>query len=452
MFDGYDELARDKRESIAKQILELAANNPECTIVISSRPDDLFQSWQAFSTFNVQPLTQEQVLSLIEKIKYDDDAKKKFSERIKRDLWNRHRSFLSSPLLATMMLMTFSQFADIPSKVHLFYDQAFDTLFYKHDAVKELYQRKMHSNLTSDLFRKYFSLFCLVSYYDHAVEFSEQEIRKYIEKGIRIEGDTVDIEAFLRDLTESICIMQKDGANYVFSHRSFQEYFAAFCLDRVLQPHAKAILDKIALRVSDTTVPMLLDMNKDLVEKSFILPFAEKMHTEVGEPRKSGFVERYFVACDSSMYLEFSESKLVEWDIHPGAAETLTQTILRLYPHLYEDVGTRSYHELDEEVIAGFFPGWDPRKRRRLQSQRRSSERDKVTKLTIRARKVDKSPAKFFSSLNGESVPKTHDLSWIAKLGYAKYCRDSIAALYKIEADILSRRKAKVENIEDLLR
>jgi hypothetical protein len=28
-----------------------------------------------------------------------------------------------------MMLLTFDQFADIPEKIHLFYEQAFETLF-----------------------------------------------------------------------------------------------------------------------------------------------------------------------------------------------------------------------------------------------------------------------------------------------------------------------------------
>ena len=125
------------------------------------------------------------------------NGERKFLCSHKKDLWRKHESFLSSPLLATMMLMTFSQFADIPNKVHLFYDQAFDTLFYKHDAVKELYQRKMYTNLTGDIFRKFFSLFCLVSYYDQIFEFSDEEVRKYIKKGIEIDGGSVDVDLFL---------------------------------------------------------------------------------------------------------------------------------------------------------------------------------------------------------------------------------------------------------------
>ena len=67
LFDGFDELAKEKREAIAKQILELSSNNPECTVVVSSRPDEIFHSWEAFSTFTVEPLSEAQV-TLVAKI------------------------------------------------------------------------------------------------------------------------------------------------------------------------------------------------------------------------------------------------------------------------------------------------------------------------------------------------------------------------------------------------
>ena len=138
MFDGFDELLVEKRKHIEKQILALANNNPDSVVIVSSRPDERFDSWRAFSNFTVQPLDKKQVVNLIQKLNYDDrEIKKKFIERVKRDLYERHKSFLSSPLLATMMLITFRDFADIPEKIHLFYDQAFDALFSKHDATKE---------------------------------------------------------------------------------------------------------------------------------------------------------------------------------------------------------------------------------------------------------------------------------------------------------------------------
>jgi len=109
----------------------------------------------------VQPLDINQVTALIGKLKYDDKIKRKFVQRIKADLYSKHQSFLSSPLLATMMLLTFDQFADIPEKIHLFYEQAFDTLFAKHDATKEAYKRQSQTKLPIDVFKKALAYFWL---------------------------------------------------------------------------------------------------------------------------------------------------------------------------------------------------------------------------------------------------------------------------------------------------
>ena len=52
-----------------------------------------------------------------------------------------------------MMLMTFDEFAEIPSKMHIFYDQAFSVLYNKHDAMKTSFRRKFYTtcpSMTSD--------------------------------------------------------------------------------------------------------------------------------------------------------------------------------------------------------------------------------------------------------------------------------------------------------------
>ena len=41
-------------------------------------------------------------------------------------------------------------------------------------------------------------------------------------------------DSFLRDLLKSVCVMQIEGVEYTFTHRSFQEYFAAYFISRSL--------------------------------------------------------------------------------------------------------------------------------------------------------------------------------------------------------------------------
>jgi len=445
LLDGFDELAFERRESVTKQILELAGNNPECTIVVSSRPDQQFASWQAFSTFTVQPLTKKQTLMLIEKINYEETTKTKFCERIERDLWRQHESFLSSPLLATMMLMTFSEFADIPQKVHLFYEQAFETLFYKHDAVKELYQRKMYTSLPSDIFKRYFSLFCLVSYYEGTYEYSEDEIKKFIEKGLKIEGATLETESFLRDLTESICIMQKDGLKFIFSHRSFQEYFSAYCLDRVLQKQSEKILDRIGVRSSDDTVLMLFDMNEDLVEDAFVLPVLDELFKSAGSTNRSDFLAKHFHLLRTELMLEFRNGKFNDW--HVGSRESIASKltmIQRLFRPMFANMNNKKYHDTDDAILRSVFPEWEGR------SKARKPSGSKGGNINIESIRVGRRLELAITESDG-MVPAALDIGWVGDMGYAQWCKDMSDKYYEIRLHVRKRRQTKTQSIDEVL-
>ncbi|MCH9012106.1 MAG: NACHT domain-containing protein, partial [Proteobacteria bacterium] len=57
LLDGYDEIAHSRRHDIARDILALSQSAPNCTIMVSSRPDDIFGGWQDFSSLEINPLT-----------------------------------------------------------------------------------------------------------------------------------------------------------------------------------------------------------------------------------------------------------------------------------------------------------------------------------------------------------------------------------------------------------
>ena len=94
------------------------------------------------NVFQVKKLSKSQTVTLISGLDYDEGVKKRFLRLVNGKLYDSHESFLSSPLLVTIMLLTYEEFAEIPDKMHVFYSQAFDTLFQKHDAGKEQYQTK----------------------------------------------------------------------------------------------------------------------------------------------------------------------------------------------------------------------------------------------------------------------------------------------------------------------
>ena len=78
LLDGYDEIVHSRRRKVTRQILDFSRKMPNCTIMVSSRPDDVFSGWQEFSILQLNPLDLEEASELVGKLPYDDDLREKF--------------------------------------------------------------------------------------------------------------------------------------------------------------------------------------------------------------------------------------------------------------------------------------------------------------------------------------------------------------------------------------
>ena len=159
--DGFDEVKSEIRVSLSKQIVQLSRNAPDSVIIVSSRRDDVFTGWDGFREFGVSPLAVEEACELVEKLPFDAELKEKFISDLRGFLFERHKSFLSNPLLLSIMLLTYGESADIPTKISLFYNQAYEALFQRHDALKGGYQRDRRTSLDIQDFARVFGAFCL---------------------------------------------------------------------------------------------------------------------------------------------------------------------------------------------------------------------------------------------------------------------------------------------------
>lgn len=280
ILDGFDEIDFAHRDAIAKQIIEASRNYPNAPIVISSRPDDRFSSWQDFYTFSVRALDKKQALTLIDRIDHDKQIKKRFRREVNDRLFRTHQSFLSSPLLASIMLLTYEQFAEIPTKVHIFYEQAFSALFRRHDAQKAQFVRKTYANLALDDFKSFFSAFCAFSYLGQRFSFSEAELNELIMKSLSYTGISANNKDVIKDLHECLCMLQQDGVHTTFVHRSFQEYFCAVFMSMYRGDQLLAMLDRLVKRSTDQAFPMLFEMARDKIDRDWIIPHIDDMLRE----------------------------------------------------------------------------------------------------------------------------------------------------------------------------
>jgi pimeloyl-ACP methyl ester carboxylesterase len=394
ILDGLDEVEHKTRERIARQIIDLRNACLGITLVISSRQDESLNSWPLVRHYVVLPMNKKEAISLIKKMPYKADVKKKFSMDVDSSLYEQHKSFLSNPLLLTIMLLTYSDLGSVPAKMHIFYEQAFETLFYRHDTWKEAgYQRKHYCALPIDEFRDCLSSFCISSYKKSQFEFTMLSAMDLINKASELERLTLDASEFLNDLVETVCILRLEGLVYKFTHRSFQEYFSAFFISRGLPISIGSLLDALVVRQGDIVIPMAMEMNRNLIEREWVLPRIRDLVRVAETSQMLRFAKYLF----GGLVYEGSKSgaRICPKDSSPNIALCVLYTLEQQYPEYIKDLDGVLGHlsgndiaELQDRYLwpkstlssEGGFPHSEIRASE-LEEQQKEQQRDKLKQV-----------------------------------------------------------------------
>ncbi|MBL4585600.1 MAG: hypothetical protein JKX84_00875, partial [Flavobacteriales bacterium] len=187
----------------------------------------MLAEFESFGLFETLPLDLDKSVTLVSKLPAEATVKKSFIKELKDGLFLKHETFLANPLLLSIMLLTYKYSADIPDKLSIFYNQACEALFQKHDALKGAFKRARETDLDIISFERVISAFSLLTYAESKITFSSIEALEYLEKSKSISGIEFSASCFLKDLLQAVCLMGEDGLFITYTHRSFQEYFVA---------------------------------------------------------------------------------------------------------------------------------------------------------------------------------------------------------------------------------
>jgi hypothetical protein len=209
----------------------------------------------------------------------------------------------------------------------------------------------------------YLLIFCVIFYKDEKFSFNDTEVLEYIRKSALLSDISFKAEDFLTDLLESVCILQQDGLEIGFSHRSFQEYFTAVYLVNMRQEKLIALLPQLARRGgTDSVFTMMKDMNYDLFESAYVIPMINKARRRekfLGDkPSAVAIATAYKL--NVVLYLFIMDN--VEFRMR-GSRDiwTFRASMMTLYPEYFEVIKERmpSYLENYKRVwklIQGFRP------------------------------------------------------------------------------------------------
>jgi hypothetical protein len=288
--DGLDEIPSSSRSDILQKVNRFCSKYTKTSLIMSSRPGYSPQNLELFTAYEVAGLTKEQAVMVVERTPCDSDLKVAFIDRIQNELYEREQEFLKVPLLVVMMLLTFSSYSDVPERMTVFYEQAFETLYALHDTnSKGPFKRQHYAGLSPDLFRHFFETFCFITISRERYDFIYSELIEYIQKSLQLNQLTCTPEDLQKDLEESVCLVVQDGVKYVFVHRSFQEYFSAKFALRYGGENQYDILNKcIGTGWQNNTINMLAEIDALKFREKWLLPALKNLLQYLRAAKRKG--------------------------------------------------------------------------------------------------------------------------------------------------------------------
>lgn len=228
--DGFDEIKREHALKIKEQIQSLLNQNTNLQIVLSSRPGALSQyllDIASLQQHEIAPLAERDYGGFFEKIGVEKDTKERLLIAISRSN-AQIRHLLSTPLMLTLLVLTCGMQQDLPDTLPEFYDSLFNLLSSMHDGTKPGYLRQKATALSNPDLEALFRAFSFTSKeLVGKVSLTAQQFEQTVTQAIKISEIKCTAEGFRTDVTETVCLMVKEGLDTTFVHKSIQEYYAA---------------------------------------------------------------------------------------------------------------------------------------------------------------------------------------------------------------------------------
>lgn len=269
-FDGYDEISRDDKKSVVRNLhnfIDKAQNNK---FILTSRPDPSLSAFPGFMEFDIRPLDKTEAYGLIQKYDPSGEIASSIIKRLKGEDGKRVGEFLTNPLLVSLLFKGYEYKRTIPIRKSNFYRQVFDALYENHDLTKDGWaSREKACGLLIDDFHAVLRGVGFKSL-RHGVEYAKDELLSLI-KAARIQMGLPEFSdsAFLDDLLKAVPIISRDGNSYRWSHKSLQDYFAAQFIWLDSDTRKEAILREMMDSQENWTYVNIFDLFADVDPKTY---------------------------------------------------------------------------------------------------------------------------------------------------------------------------------------
>lgn len=227
--DAFDEVEPKYRNELLGEI-DRIIRRYNCHLVCTTRPDTDIDSLTGFATFHVASLKEEQIFGIINKTVVNQEKAQRLCEALANSrLHNSSETILKTPILVVLYCISYNQGDEIPTTLSQFYENIFETVFFKHDNLKGAVHRPRVWNDNRRIYRLLFEYFCYISQRQSITDFTRSDLVELVVDSLEYLGeDAKKADAITDDLISITNLIIPDGYNeYRFVHKSIQEFFSA---------------------------------------------------------------------------------------------------------------------------------------------------------------------------------------------------------------------------------
>lgn len=231
LFDGFDEIPKDKFEISTQEITKFSETHSNNKFILTSRPEIILNSLSSFQAFKLDQLSIEDARTLIKK--YSACTGLDSDHLILELSLPEHRDvvrLLGNPLMVTLLVLAYTYKKRVPLRRSTFYYQVYDALFEKHDSTKPTaFQRQKNSELDMHQFTQVLNFMAAISVFlnNYKLEYTQDELLALIKMSKNQLGLNFSEKYFFDDLLQTVPIFIRDGNFFVWTHKSFLDYFCA---------------------------------------------------------------------------------------------------------------------------------------------------------------------------------------------------------------------------------
>lgn len=244
LLDGFDEIDPTKTQRIIREIDDLSFKYRNCKIILSSRPDSDCQHLTNFHVSKIAPLSEEDLAPFYKKITRDDDLTKRLVSAIKSSPV-KIRELICTPLLATLLAISYRSAQRIPLDFSEFYDELFQILLVRHDSSKLGWRRQRKTKLNDREMQLAFEAFCFLCRKHQLFILDKETSHQFAIDSIAQCSLNTDPASFLDDIKTITCLLVTEGKKLTFVHASVQEFFAARFIKTRPEPVAATFYEKM---------------------------------------------------------------------------------------------------------------------------------------------------------------------------------------------------------------